>query len=333
MDAQTEIKMRKENGNLLTNLKTLLRKQPIMRRVLISLVPVLIFSVYSYGWRVLSLLAIVTIAGVLTEYFFEKSRKGKSTESILVTCFLYSLILPVTIPYWIAVVGIVFAVTFGKQVFGGFARNVFNPAILGRVFVFITFPNFMTNRWTEPFTGFPGGFVKWMPALADGTSAATPMAAAQAGTYTYSHLQMFLGNIPGSIGETSALLILLAGVYLIVRKTASWKIIVSVLAGVLLMETIFHLAGTSHFPDPIYAILSGGVLFGAVFMATDPISAPSNDNAKIVFGLLVGILAAIIREFSIFPEGMMFAILIMNSFVPLLDIAAKSMKTRRRAAA
>ena len=119
-------------------------------------------------------LALVTAAGLATEYFFEKSRNGKPTDSILVSCFLFTLILPVTVPYWIAAVGIIFAVIFGKQVFGGFARNVFNPAILGRVFVFISFPAAMTNSWTQPFTGFPGGFVKWAPELTDGISSTTP---------------------------------------------------------------------------------------------------------------------------------------------------------------
>jgi Na+-transporting NADH:ubiquinone oxidoreductase subunit B len=172
-----------------------------------------------------------------------------------------------------------------------------------------------------------------MPALADGISSATPLAAVQGGTASYSHLQLLLGNIPGSMGETSAILILLAGIYLIVKKTASWKTIGSVLSGILVMETIFYLAGASRFPDPLYAILSGGVLFGSIFMATDPISSPSSDSAKLAYGLLVGIVASVIREFSIFPEGMMFAILIMNSFVPLLDIAAKSIKMKRRAVA
>jgi Na+-transporting NADH:ubiquinone oxidoreductase subunit B len=138
------------------------------------------------------------------------------------------------------------------------------------------------------------------------------------------------------MGEISAVLILLAGIYLIVKKTASWKIISSVLAGVLGMEAIFYFSGISRFPDPLYAILSGGVLFGAVFMATDPITAPSTDPGKWLFGFLVGIAAVFIREFSLFPEGMMFAILIMNSFVPLLDIAVKSVKAnaaKRRVAA
>lgn len=315
MDAQTQIKQRTNNGNLLTFLKTLLRKQPMMRRVLVSLIPIILFSVYFFGWRVLSVLAVVTAAGVITEYFFEKTRNGKPTESILVTCFLYTLILPVTIPYWIVVVGIVFAVIFGKQVFGGYARNVFNPAVLGRVFVFISFPGFMTNQWVEPLSGFPGGLIRWMPTLTDGISAATPLAVANAGASLPSYLQLLIGNISGSMGETSAILIILAAIYLLRTKTASWRIILSVLIGVLGLETILYLAGVSRFPDPIYAVLSGGVLFGAVFMATDPISSPSNNQAKWVFGLLVGIIATVIREFSLFPEGTMFAILIVLSLI------------------
>jgi Na+-transporting NADH:ubiquinone oxidoreductase subunit B len=336
MVAQIQTKARKENGKPSAFLRTLLRKQPMMRRVLLSLTPILVFSVYSFGWRVLSVLALVTAAGVTAEYFFEKTRKGKPSESVLVTCFLFTLILPVTVPYWIAVVGIVFAVVFGKQIFGGYARNVFNPAILGRVFVFITFPAAMTNRWTEPFTGFPGGFSKWVPGITDGVSSSTPLAAVGGGGHLPGHLQLLLGNVSGSMGEISTILIVLAGIYLIIRKTASWKIITTVLIGVLGMETIFYLSGISRFPDPLYAILSGGVLFGAVFMATDPITAPSTEQGKVIFGLLTGIIAVLIREFSLFPEGMMFAILIMNSFVPLLDIVIKSWKTntaKRRVAA
>ena len=326
---QTRVQAFKCHGRL--PLAALLRKQPMMRRVLISLLPIILFSVYLFGWRVLSVLAVVTAAGVLTEHFVEKTRKGKPTESVLVSCFLLTLILPATIPYWQAVVGIVFALIFGKQVFGGFGRNVFNPAVLGRVFLFLTFPGSMTNAWAQPFSGFPGGFARWISVIPDGVSRATPLFLSSQGEMPYTHLQLFLGTVPGSMGETSALLILLAGAYLIYRKTASWKTMVSVLAGVLLMQSVFHFTGNSLFPDPIYAILSGGALFGAVFMATDPISAPSTDNTKYVYGLLIGSLAVIMRELSIFPEGMMFAILMVNAFVPLMDIAAKSMK--RRAAA
>ncbi len=328
MAAQTQVKVPATKGNALFSIVTLLRKQPMMRRVLFSLIPIILFAVYLFGWRVLSVLAVVTVAGVLTEYYFEKSRKGKPTESVLVSCFLFALILPVTVPYWIAVVGIVFAIIFGKQVFGGFGKNVFNPAILGRVFVFIAFPGAMTNTWAQPFAGFPGGFLSWVPEITDGVSRATPLFLSGQGSAPYTHLQLLLGNIPGSMGETSALLIIAAAVYLIIKKTASWKTIVSVIGGVLIMETVFYLTGASHFPDPLYALLSGGVLFGAVFMATDPISSPSTNNTKFVYGLLIGVIAVIIREFSLFPEGMMFAILMVNAFVPLMDIIAKSMKGR-----
>jgi Na+-transporting NADH:ubiquinone oxidoreductase subunit B len=166
--------------------------------------------------------------------------------------------------------------------------------------------------------------------LTDGISAATPLAAANAGASLPSYLKLLMGNISGSMGETSAILIILAAIYLLRTKTASWRIILSVLIGVLGLETILYLAGASRFPDPIYAVLSGGVLFGAVFMATDPISSPSNNKAKWVFGILVGITATVIREFSLFPEGTMFAILIVNSFVPLMDIIAKSLQTKAK---
>lgn len=306
-----------------------IRKQPMMRRVLNSLLPIILFSIYLFGWRVLALLIIVTISGVTTEYFFEKTRGSKPSDSVLVTCFLFTLTLPVTTPYWVAVVGIVFAVTFGKQVFGGFARNTFNPALVGRCFIYISFPSFMTNSWVSPFSGFPGGFAGWMPKMVDGVSQATAMGLAQLGEEVpYTTLQLILGNIPGSIGETSAVLILIAGAYLIYKKTASWQIMASVLVGMVGIESVFALVGISSFSNPITAIFSGGFMFATVFMATDPISAPSQAKVKIIFGVLVGIIASIIRNFSIFPEGIMFAILIVNSFVPLMDSIAKSMKSK-----
>ncbi|MGI6538970.1 MAG: RnfABCDGE type electron transport complex subunit D [Caldicoprobacterales bacterium] len=336
MSAHIETKSRTKS-NLFTSMKTFFRKQPMMRRVLLSLIPILLFTVYMYGWRVISVLTAVTLAGVITEYIFEKSRNGKPTESILVSCFLFTLILPPKVPYWVAVTGIVFAVVFGKQVFGGFGRNVFNPAITGRVFVFITFPGPMTNAWVEPFSGFPGGFARWVPELTDGISAATPLAAVSGEAAVIpSHMQLILGNVSGSMGESAAILILIAAVYLIATKTASWKIISTVLGSALITETILHFAGVSRFPDPLYAVLSGGLLFGAVFMATDPITAPRDELIKLVFGTLTGVIAVLIREFSLFKEGTMFAILTMNTFVPLMEITLKSRKKNtagRRAAA
>lgn len=308
-----------------------IRKQPMMRRVLFSLIPIILFSIYLYGWRVLALLVVVTLSGVITEYLFERTRGSKPSDSVLVTCFLFTLTLPVTIPYWIAVVGIVFAVTFGKQVFGGFARNVFNPALVGRCFIYISFPAFMTNGWVNPFSGFPGGFMGWMPKALDGMAQATPMGLAQIGEKVpYSIGQLIGGSIPGSMGESGVLLIIMAGIYLVYTKTASWQIMVSTLVGMLGLEAIFSLAGISSFENPFMAIFSGGFLFATVFMATDPISAPSQAKVKIIYGLLVGMIASIIRNFSIFPEGIMFAILIVNSFVPLMDSMAKKAKSGRK---
>ncbi|NLJ40666.1 MAG: RnfABCDGE type electron transport complex subunit D [Clostridiales bacterium] len=304
-----------------------IRKQPMMRRVLFSLLPIILFSIYLYGWRVLALLTVISISGVITEHFFERTRKSRPSDSVLVTCFLFSLVLPITIPFWIAIVGIVFAVVFGKQVFGGFARNVFNPALTGRCFIYISFPAFMTNEWVKPFSGFPGGFIKWMPNKIDAVVQATPMTMAQLGErIPYSIGQMIAGNIPGSIGESGVILIVLAAGYLIYKKTASWQIMVSTLIGMLSMESIFFILGISSFDNPLMALISGGFLFAMVFMATDPISAPSQAKIKIIFGLLVGMIATVIRNFSIFPEGIMFAILIVNSFVPLMDSMAKRAK-------
>jgi len=149
-------------------------------------------------------------------------------------------------------------------------------------------------------------------------------------------MQLILGNVSGSMGESAAILILIAAVYLIATKTASWKIISTVLGSALITETILHFAGVSRFPDPLYAVLSGGLLFGAVFMATDPITAPRDELIKLVFGTLTGVIAVLIREFSLFKEGTMFAILTMNTFVPLMEITLKSRKKNtagRRAAA
>lgn len=304
-----------------------MRKQPMMRRVLLSLIPIILFSIYLYGWRVLALLVIVTLSGVTTEHFFEKTRGSRPSDSVLVTCFLFTLTLPVTIPYWISIVGIVFAVTFGKQIFGGFARNVFNPALVGRCFIYISFPAFMTSDWVQPFAGFPGGFAAWIPNVVDATTQATPMTLTQLGEKVpYSIWQLIAGNIPGSIGESSIILIVLAAIYLIYKKTASWQIMASTLVGMLGIESIFSLMGISNFANPLMAVFTGGFLFAAVFMATDPISAPSQANVKIIFGLLVGITASVIRNFSVFPEGVMFAILIVNSFVPLMDSIAKNAK-------
>ncbi len=304
-------------------------RQGMMRRVLISLLPILLFAVYSFGLRILLILAVVTVAGILTEYLILRFMKGstefKIPEAIFVTCVLFTLILPSTVPLWVAVVGIAFGVLFGKGVFGGFAKNVFNPALVGRCFVFISFPSSMTVSWATPFEGFPGGFVRYSTGV-DAISAATPLV--ETGT---SFLRLLYGQIPGSSGEISSLLILLAAVYLVYTKTASLRIMLSSAVGFLSLSTIFYAFGAIA-TTPLVSLLTGGFLFAVVFMATDPITAPRDKTAQIFFGVLIGLLAILIRSFSVFREGAMFAILLGNMFGPLIEMRVKEFTVRRRMA-
>lgn len=291
-----------------------------MRRVLLSLIPIMLLAVYLFGWRLLVLLAVVTATGILVEYGGSRLLSGKDakvSESCLVSCFLFTLTLPPATPYWVAMLGIAFGIFFSKSVFGGFGKNIFNPALVGRCFIYVSFPAYLTVRWSQPFTAFPGGLLRY-DGGPDVLASATPMLQLRGGGAMTGYLDLLLGLIPGSLGETSAVLILAAAVYLIVTRTASWKIIVSCVAGFLLLSTGLYLGGVSV-PDPLFALLSGGFLFAAVFMATDPVSAPTADVAKIIYGGLIGILAVLIRSFSLFTEGIMFAILIANAFAPLLD--------------
>ena len=307
-------------------------KQKIMTRVLISLVPVLLASVYLFGLHTLALLCVVAITGIISEYAIMRlidGKKAKVSQALLVTCLLFTLTLPPSVPFWIAAVGIAFGVIFGKCVFGGFGRNIFNPALVGRCLIYVSFPAYMTVSWAQPFSGFPGGFIGWSGGV-DAMTSATPMILLNKEGILTDHLHLFLGNISGSLGETSALLILAAAVYLIVTKTASWKIIVSCLASFAVFGSILYLTGIIE-ADPLFSILSGGFLFAAVFMATDPISAPKQETSKYIYGALIGVVAMIIRAFSIFTEGVMFAILIVNAFVPLIDRNIKILNDRRKA--
>lgn len=310
-------------------LKTLFLRQGIMRKVLISLIPILFFAVYSFGLRILLVLAVVTAAGVFTEYLVLRFMKGgtdfKITEAILVTAVLYTLTLPPTLPLWIGVVGIVFGTLFGKCVFGGFAKNIFNPALVGRCFVFISFPSAMMVSWVTPFQGFPGGLLRYSTGL-DAITAATPLV-----DQGVSLSRLFFGQIPGSSGEISALLILLAAVYLVATKTASLRIMLSGTIAFLALSTVLY-ASNVVAPTPLVSLLTGGFLFAIVFMATDPITAPRDKVAQIFYGVLVGLLALTIRSFSTFREGAMFAILLANTFAPLLEMRVKNFMQQRRLA-
>ena len=316
-------------GDSRVDLKTKFLKQKMMRKVIYSLIPVVFYSVYLFGLRILALLAVVVICGVISEYLIMRNingEKAKVSEAVLVSCILFTLTLPPSVPFWVAGVGIIFGVVFGKGVFGGFGRNIFNPALVGRCFIYISFPAFMTVTWTQPFTGFPGGLIKYFNAV-DAATSATPLITFNKTGEIAGYWKMIYGGTAGSLGETAALLILAAAVYLVITKTASWKIMVSCLVGFGVLNTILYFTGVTA-ADPLFSILAGGFVFGMVFMATDPISAPKTDTARIIYGLSIGIITAVIRIFALFAEGMMFAILIANMFVPLLERSLKDFKTR-----
>ena len=305
--------------------KSFFMKQAMMRKVLYATIPVLIGATYFFGLRTLLLTTVITLTAIITEYLFKRKDGKPVSEAVLVSGVLFSLTLPVSTPYWVGMVGIIFGIVFAKEVFGGFGRNVFNPAIAGRTFVYVSFPEFLTNQWNVASQSFPGGFTKYMTAPIDSVSGATPLvyaASAEGPRLT----ELIIGNVSGSLGETSIILIAVAAVYLLVTKTADWKLMAAPLVGFITLNSIFYMTGVEGVPSPEFGLASGSILFLSVFFVTEPITAPKTTEAKWIYGILVGCVAMIIRTFGIFIAGGMFALLIMNTFSPILDVAVKELK-------
>jgi len=310
-------------------LSDLVRYQKPMVRVLVSLIPAFAGSVYFFGWRALAILTVSVVVACVTEWLFCRSRREPVSSAVFVTAALYALILPPRVPYMVLVVGIVVAVAFGKEVFGGYGRNVFNPALVGRCFVYVCFPRELTAHWLPAYVGWPAGLSRWVMS-ADAVTSATPLTQYKAGEAGASLTELLLGNVGGCLGETSALLILAGAAYLLATKTASWRIVVSCIAGCMVGSAAFHYSGAQTVPAPVYSVLSGGFLFGAVFMATDPISAAQTNEGRFIYGAMVGLLTVIIRGFSSWPEGIMFAILLMNIFNPIIDHVVREYRKLKR---
>jgi Na+-transporting NADH:ubiquinone oxidoreductase subunit B len=306
------------------------QRQPIMRKVLVSLIPVAAVATFLFGLRVLTLTAVVIVAGSITEYIFAKKRKAKISEAVLVSSVLFTLSLPVATPYWIAVIGIVFGVIFAKEVFGGYGRNVFNPAIVGRAFIFISFPEYLTASWNQISTSFPGGFAVYMTPALDTLSQATPIALFNQTGNMVPYSNILIGSTFGSMGETSALVLLLGGIYLVVKKAADWRLMVSPLIGFIGLAGILYLIGIPSVPPPLYGVFTGGFFFLSIYFVTEPTTAPKTVQGKWIYGVSIGMITVIIRYFGIFPEGATFALLIMNTFVPIMDEGVKYMKQRRQ---
>ena len=296
----------------------------LMRDVVIALLPAVIVSVVFYGWKELLVLAVSVLSCVLVEWSITKYLLRKPCSigdwSAAVTGILLALNLPPTTPWWVVLIGAIVAIGVAKMTFGGLGQNVFNPALVGRVFLLISFPTYMTH-WVQPQGLFgvdaisgatPLGVIK--EGLLQGSSVPDLMAA-----HGYSYSQMLFANIGGSAGEACAIALLVGFVYLLARKVIKPWITLSILGTVAVVSAIFWLADPMRFTDPLFNLLTGGLILGSCFMATDYVTSPMTTKGGIVFGIGIGFITLMIRYFGSYPEGVSFAILIMNSVVPLLN--------------
>lgn len=286
----------------------------------VALLPSAGAAVYYYGIKAFWMIIISYVFGITTEWIFAIVKKGEIHEGIFVTCMIYPLTLPPTLPLWMVAVGIVFGVFFGKEVFGGTGRNIFNPALVGRLFITIAFPFYMASNWANPLVTKGHFFTMDFSTIPDAITTATPLVLLKAGEpLAYSIRELLLGAVPGSMGETFRLGIIIAGIFLIVSKVSSWRIPVTYISTVLVLSAIGHAIMPGTITEPLYQVLTGGLLYGAFFMATDPVSSPYTNWGKIIFGVGLGLLTVLIRSFSGYTEGVMFSIILMNAIGPLID--------------
>ena len=294
----------------------------IMWSVTASLMPAAAMGVYFFGPRAAFNLAITIISALVAEYAFQRMLNRKNTlgdGSAFLTGLLLGMNLPAAVPFYIPVIGSFVAILLTKQLFGGLGFNVFNPALIGRAFLLVSFPKLMTI-WTEPTSAFvrfdakttatPLGILK-----EDGAARLMELFGDKINLYT----QLFVGHRAGSIGETSAVALLIGAAFLLLRGYISWEIPVSFLGTAAVLAWVFGAKGALFAGDPLVHLLSGGMLLGAFFMATDYVTCPSIKRGQILFGIGCGFLTMLIRLKGGYPEGVMFAILIMNCFSPLID--------------
>ncbi len=321
-----------------------------MFHVVIAMTPVLLFGMWNVGYqhflaigmevslidqflhgliRVLPLIVVSYASGLIVEFIFATIRNHEVNEGFLVSGLLIPLVIPVTTPLWMVALATVFAVIIGKEVFGGTGMNILNPALLARAFLFFAYPSYLSGEvWID--TALQEG-----QQLVDGFSGATALAVLAAGEMQYlpSALEMFLGTIPGSIGETSTVAVLLGAIVLIATGVGSLRIMVSVVAGGLFMAFIFNIFAVNDFMaiPPYYHLIMGGFAFGTVYMATDPVTASQTGTGKYIYGFLIGVITILIRVVNpAYPEGMMLAILFMNVFAPLVDHYVVEANIKRR---
>ncbi|HJD53349.1 MAG TPA: RnfABCDGE type electron transport complex subunit D [Candidatus Avibacteroides avistercoris] len=297
-----------------------------MYGVIIALIPALLWSLYKFGVGALivtvtSVLSCLLFEWAITKYLLRRPKVTISDGSAIITGLLLAFNLPSNLPVWIVVTGALVAIGVGKMTFGGLGRNPFNPALVGRVFLLISFPAQMTT-WPQP-----GQLTSYFDAVTDASTAATPLSvmkmAVQGDTSRLAELpgtlSLFVGDIPGSLGEVSALALLIGFAFLLWRRIITWHIPIAIFATVFVFTGIMHLIDPAVYASPVAHLLTGGVMLGAIFMATDYVTSPMSHRGMLVYGVGIGFLTVVIRLFGSYPEGMSFAILIMNAFVPLIN--------------
>ena len=328
----------------------------VMIMVVLALVPAMLFGIWNTGYqhslafdlnwgftdivlyglvKVLPLYVVAYLVGLAIEFVSAQIQGHEVNEGYLVSGMLIPLIVPVDVPLWMLAIAVAFAVIIGKEVFGGTGMNIWNPALLTRAFLFFSYPSKMSGDtvWTGGVTRFmeEGTAYQCGNGLVDGFSGATPLANATLENLEPRFLDMVIGTIPGSVGETSVIAILLGAALLIWTGVASWKIMFSSVLGGLAIGYLGYALGATDLPG-YYQLVMGGFLFGTVFMATDPVTSAQTECGKWIYGFLVGALAVTVRLWNPgYPEGMMLAILLMNTFAPLIDHYVIEGSIKRRA--
>jgi len=305
----------------------------MMWQVNYALLPVVLASIYFFGISAILIMLVSIIGVVIPEWVYSK-RKGTPVNTVrdgsaLVTALLFALTLPPGIPLWMAFVGALVAVLLGKLIFGGLGYNPFNPALVGRAFLQAAFPVAMTT-WS-PYGNLSNFFeirganfaIPFLKAKVDAVTMATPLAQLKFDHQLTRLSDLLLGSTAGSLGETPAILILLAGVYLTLRKVINWRIPVGIFLSVYLTALVLHWIHPERVPDPVFHLFAGGLMLGAVFMATDPVTSPITQRGVWLFSAGIGFLVVIIRVYGGLPEGVMYAILLMNAVTPLINQVAQ----------
>ena len=316
----------------------------LMYSVIYAMIPAMLVSVYFFGMGAVRVILISVVASLLFEYLIQKYLiKGPATisdGSAIITGVLLAFNVPSNLPTIILIIGAFVAIAIGKMSFGGLGKNISNPALVGRVFLLISFPVQMTS-WPVPKPLFAQG-------LTDAITGPTPLGALkeelkkgetvqqimdtgvtflengkQVVYHIPSYMDSLLGDMGGSLGEISAIAILIGAVYMLLKKVITWEIPTAFIGSVVIFSGILWMVDPAHFVNPLFHLLTGGLMLGAFFMATDMVTSPMSSKGQLVFGLGAGILTVLIRVFGAYPEGVSFAILIMNAFVPLIDLGFK----------